>query len=455
MLNNQNKHQLDNSCSNYFENVLELRLEINWKLTKILALAPKNCDFVSDIFMQNLISFEKYSQVLKKVNELYSRIETKKIFKPAMKNQINFDLIKKYKVLNRLNHLNQKAKIIELQEMKLIKMVQLLIKKSFSLSQFENANKEKIENIINELSDILKDFQYDIQTINKVINLKQEIENLEKLNEESDIFEKNCYIYKNSSWEEILVTINWENEISQCAFIVKKWQIVSNIQRNIIKNYWKNNKNKFVKIIKTPKSKKYLLEIITRNFYLERKLKNDKKSKKSINQNINSNLNFSWEYTNSKWKIINFKVENWIVQYWYFQNWESINIQQKSAIQRFINQNNFKKFINIISKWKVENIKKDTTSNVENIINNNLENLAWDCELFEWWYKQSLNNSEVIKELANEFVLNLKKYFEFTKLKQVLHKIHPDKARNEIERELFTRISRIVIEIMNYQKKYN
>lgn len=455
MLNYQKNNQDNIENNKYFENVLELKLEINWKLTNILALAPKNCDFISDIFLQNIIDFEKYQKILNSINSLFSNKTTKKLFTPALKNEINFEMIKKYKVLNRLNHLNQKAKIIELQEAKLIKMIQSLIKKAFSLSQIENNNQENIDNIINQLSDILKDFQYDIQTINKVINLKQEIENLEKLNEESDIFEKNCFIYKNSSWDEILVTINGENQVSQCAFILKKDKIVSNIQKNIIKNNWEKSKNKFVKILKTPKSKKYLIDVITRNFYLERKLKNSLKSRQNINKKINSNLNFSWEYVNSKWKIINFKVENWVVSYWYFQNWDSINTQQKSAIQRFVNQNNFQKFTNLISKNEIKNIENDTKNNVENIIEVDFESLAWDCELFEWWYNQSLDNHEVIQELANEFELNLKKYFKFDKLKQVLHKIHPDKARNNKQKELFTRISRIIIEIMNYQKKYN
>lgn len=199
MLNTQEINTSNDPKKIFFENVLEINIQIKGKVTKVLALAPKNCDFISDIFLQNIIDFEKYQKILNSINSLYSNKATKNIFQPALKNQINIDIIKKYKILNRLNHLNQKAKIIEIQEHKLINLIKILIKKSFNLSQLDQKNNSKIESIIIDLSDILKNFQYDIQTINKVINLKQEIEILEKLSEESDIFEKNCYIYKNSS----------------------------------------------------------------------------------------------------------------------------------------------------------------------------------------------------------------------------------------------------------------
>lgn len=429
--------------SEYYENIWVVKVNFKWKIQEILTLIPSSSNLVSHIFLEKNIDIDDYDEIIKNINFLLLEKWKENLFQNVEKNEKNKTIIKNSILINKIINSQKKLKIIEIQHYKLLKKLESIIDKI----KFLNNHNLKLS--------LEWDFKTIIDEINKAISneitediilkLTEQITILEGKIEEYNIYEKNCYIYENNKKEKILVTIK-NNNISKCVYLDKQDKLVNNFQINNIKNFWITNKKKFEKFPKTQNSKNIILNALSNSFYLERN-KNNKKS--ILMGNIDSNLNFLWEYKNKKWEIINFKVEKWIVIYWYHQNWNSINIQQKSAIQKFVNKKNYKKFNNLIN-----NNKNLITIEDNKIKSYDIKKLLNDCELFEWWFNQS-KDLKVKKEICDEFIREMKKYFNFSKLKHILHKVHPDKSKNIHEQELFTRISSIIITIMDFEKNYS
>lgn len=303
---------------------------------------------------------------------------------------------------------------------------------------FKSKNIINLENLWNIFLQKVLNISTKIQS--KVENILDKKNQLKTQNQQKEIdkqYYKNVYWYTNSKWEDFAVFTNpITDEIEYIFWVSKKNHIPNDFQINAIKLKWKFREKyseSFKKIKKTQKQVKivkYALDFRKKLLRWEEKTPLNKSSKKVDIVWKNPNFNWKYEYKNTNWEIFRFIAKNWLIQKIISKNWDNIKPQQKSAIQKFINQNNISKF-KILEKTKQK-------SNLNNSINNSLSS-------------KNIDNSKSLIQNTNQVISDSK-----NKVEDNLLEVMQIKRKKELEM-LYEYLKYDLAEIMKYDfwKKFN
>ena len=382
-------------------------ITLHWKNIYALIVIPKKWKDITHIYFHTLIDNDLREKALEYCNASWKNHSSRKaLFQPAEKNIQNLEILKHAQIFKKVWEFN-------------------------SLNKTQYETQQQLDALLQQKNHLESEIWKYKKRISEIQNQKSE-KNIEQY------YSKKCYIYQNTHWAKILVILKDDWSLFECFGITNYEKPISYIQKQQIikKLQHKSSVNKhFSRILETPINMEKMRNIVKHGLSVRKK--NNQTLKFPIPEE-NKNINFCGHYENSSWKKIVFEVKQGKVITANDSNGNDVNHQQKSAIQRLLNQRKFSKF---------------QINNIETILKNKYKKLQDDCELFLWSIQQSSGNKEVENSLSLEFIEHLKQHFKVTNIRQVLHKTHPDKAQNDEERRLFTQISQIVTNKFRYFKQ--
>lgn len=262
-------------------------------------------------------------------------------------------------------------------------------------------NNELLLNLKNKFLSKYSKIKQDVKSsINSILLNSISSEHKEK---KEEVFFKNIYWYTNSKWKDYLIFENKNSwEIDYIFWVNDQNYIPNFLQKKAIILKWNTSrKNNFKKLIRNQRQENIV------NYAIKNKqaINNYKKpEKKEIVKN--PEMNWIFEYINKKWILFRFLCVKWKIAKIISNDENKVSYQQKSAIQRFINNKQISKFTKI-EIWKKEktiskNENRDNTiiKNIDNsiVINNN------DIDQKE---KEITNSLKIKREKELEFLYNI------------------------------------------------
>ena len=383
------------------------QIEINGKNIYALILIPKKGEEIKHIYFRELITVDIYEKILNECNKNWKSKQSRNLqFQIAEKNQNNIEILQHAHISKKVTDFN-------------------------SLNKTQRKTQERLNALLQEKNNIESEiWKYKTQ-ISQIQEQKSE-KNIEQL------YSKKCYIYQNTKWSKILVILKDDGTLFDCFWITDYQKPICTIQKKQIEKKLENSSqffNNFLRILETPINMEKMRNIVKHGVSIKSKSKNIIKFPIPEENKI---ISFSWSYKNSKGEKIYLDIVEWKIINATYSDKSTVSHQQKSAIQRLLNQRKFSKF---------------QRNNIEMLKTKKYKKLKDDCELFLWSIKQSNGDKDIEETFSIEFIHHLKSHFEVSNIKQVLHKTHPDKAKNSEEKSLFTDITQIITSKLKYFKQ--